>query len=445
MWRDAGAPADSFYEVRPECTDVPKTRFKIRAGKTLSVRKWQAAFNPEGQLDIAKTLNRIHRGGIHPSIRGEVWEFLLGCYDPMSTIEEREEIRQRRRIQYATWKEDCRQMFPVIGSGRYITAPVITEDGQPIQDPLVLLEANPESGPLVPQDTGTADAESDGSQPNSCSNMEPVTDQKIIQWMLTLHQIGLDVVRTDRTLVFYEKQENLSKLWDILAVYAWIDKDIGYCQGMSDLCSPMIMLLEDEGDSFWCFERLMRRLRGNFRCTDSSVGVETQLNNLAAITQVIDPKLHQHLETLGGGDYLFAFRMLMVLFRREFSFCDSLYLWEMMWALEYDPDLFALYEEPEMCNEKGEGSKGKEKSMRQCGKYERENLKAKNAQAPLPISVFLVASVLKDKSTKLLTEARGLDDVVKILNDMTGNLDAKKACTGAMKLHKKYLKKAKKP
>ena len=42
---------------------------------------------------------------------------------------------------------------------------------------------------------------------------------------------GLDVVRTDRTLVFYEKQENLSKLWDILAVYAWIDKDVGYCQG----------------------------------------------------------------------------------------------------------------------------------------------------------------------------------------------------------------------
>ncbi|MBA0583102.1 hypothetical protein Gorai_013976 [Gossypium raimondii] len=184
---------------------------------------------------------------------------------------------------------------------------------------------------------------------------------------------------------------------------------------MSDLCSPMIILLEDEADAFWCFERLMRRLRGNFRCTGNSVGVEKQLSYLAAVTQVIDPKLHHHFETLGGGDYLFAFRMLMVLFRREFSFCDSLYLWEMMWALEYDPDLFSLYEEPGSNITKAVGSnKGKPKSRRPCGKYERENMKIKSSDASLPISVFLVASVLKDKSSKLLHEARGLDDVVKV-------------------------------
>lgn len=89
----------------------------------------------------------------------------------------------------------------------------------------------------------------------------------------------------------------------------------------------------------------------------------------------------------------------------------------MMWALEYDPDLFLVYEMPESASEKAVGSKGKSKSIRQCGKYEREFLKSgsKNAsQAPLPISVFLVASVLKDKSSKLLQEARGLDDVVKV-------------------------------
>jgi len=36
----------------------------IQAGKTLSARKWHAAFSPEGYLDIGKTLSRIHRGVI---------------------------------------------------------------------------------------------------------------------------------------------------------------------------------------------------------------------------------------------------------------------------------------------------------------------------------------------------------------------------------------------
>nr|GMC75477.1 TBC1 domain family member 15-like isoform X1 [Ipomoea batatas] len=442
MWKDLGDSGDSFYEVRPQCTDVPKTKFRVKmsslesdlsAGKTLSSRRWEAAFTPEGYLNIGKILRRIYRGGIHPSIRGEVWEFLLGCYDPKSTFGERDQIRQRRREQYAVLKEECRQIFSMIGSGRFITAPVITEDGYPTQDPLVLQEAN---GAQRPTENGSLND----------TDLVKETDPRIVQWKLTLHQIGLDVFRTDRTLIFYEKQENLAKLWDILAVYAWFDKDIGYCQGMSDLCSPMIILLEDEGDAFWCFQHLMRRLRGNFKCTESSVGVETQLSNLATVTQVIDPKLHKHLETLGGGDYLFAFRMLMVLFRREFSFGDSLFLWEMMWALEYDPTLFLLYEDPESSNEKSEGSKGKTKTKGEYGKYERAYMKnagKNNSVAPLPLSVFLVASVLKEKSPKLLAEARGLDDIVKILNDTTGNLDAKKACNGALKIHKKYLKKVK--
>ncbi|XXG82882.1 hypothetical protein AAC387_Pa10g0762 [Persea americana] len=466
MWKNKGSVSDSFYPVRPECLDdVPKTRFKIRVGKTLSPRRWQGAFTQEGYLAIAKILGRIQRGGIHPSIRGEVWEFLLGCFDPKSSFEERDHLRQRRRMQYARWKEECREMDPVVGSGRIITAPIITENGEPIKDPLVIYEAKPVLGlsstlqanesssselsignesqqnvtDLLSSNTGTGLRKVEGFASHA-----PL-DKKVIEWKLTLHQIGLDVIRTDRTLVFYEKQENLAKLWDILAVYAWIDKDVGYCQGMSDLCSPMVVLFEDEADAFWCFERLMRRLRGNFRCTESSIGVESQLHSLASITQVLDPKLHQHLETLGGGDYLFAFRMLMVLFRREFSFGDSMYLWEMMWALEYDPDIFSMYEELGLISEKRMASKGKVKSVRQCGKYEREKLKSggKNTE-PLPISVFLVASVIESRSSKLLQEARGLDDVVKILNGITGNLDAKKACGGAMKLHKKYLKKVKK-
>lgn len=84
-------------------------------------------------------------------------------------------------------------MFPLIGSGRYITAPVITEDGHPIQDPLVLLEANPHIGLAQPQDNGNAEDSELSTSNSSETNIptdHPPMDKKEIQWKLTLHQIG---------------------------------------------------------------------------------------------------------------------------------------------------------------------------------------------------------------------------------------------------------------
>lgn len=43
--------------------------------------------------------------------------------------------------------------------------------------------------------------------------------------------VGLDVLRTDRSLVFYESESNQAKLWTVLSIYAWVDTDIGYVQG----------------------------------------------------------------------------------------------------------------------------------------------------------------------------------------------------------------------
>ncbi|KAH9785285.1 Rab-GAP TBC domain-containing protein [Citrus sinensis] len=410
-----GEDLDSYYPIRPECqADVPKVRFKARAGKTLSARRWHAAFSEDGHLDIAKVLRRIQRGGIHPSIKGLVWEFLLGCYDPNSTFEERNQIRQQRRQQYAAWKTECQNIVPIIGSGKFITAAIVTDDGQSLQD------SNRDS-----LDQGW---HVDGT----------ISDKKVLQWMLGLHQIGLDVVRTDRSLVFYESETNQAKLWDVLAIYSWVDNDIGYVQGMNDICSPMIVLLENEADAFWCFEHTMRRLRENFRTNTGMIGVQSQLSTLSQIIRTIDPKLHQHLEDLDGGEYLFAFRMLMVLFRREFSFVDALYLWELMWAMEYNPNIFSLYESNSSTSD---GRQVNDKQLKQCGKFERKNVKTGQPDKTSALSVFLVASVLETKNKKLLREAKGLDDVVKILADITGNLDAKKACNEALKIQKKYLSK----
>ncbi|KAK8717942.1 hypothetical protein V6N13_045192 [Hibiscus sabdariffa] len=405
---------ETFYPIRPECLgDIPKTRFRPRVGKTLSARRLQAAFSEDGRLDIEKVLRRIQRGGIHPSIKGLVWEFLLGCFDPNSTCDERNQLREQRRERYGMWKAECQNIVPVIGSGKFITEPIITDDGEPIAA----------EGCDVP----------------------PVSDKKVAQWMHSLHQIGLDVVRTDRALVFYEDEANQAKLWNILAIYSWVDDDIGYVQGMNDICSPMVILLEDEADAFWCFERAMRRLRDNFRCSTTSIGVQSQLGTLSQVIKTVDPKLHQHLEDLDGGEYLFAFRMLMVLFRREFSFVDALYLWEVMWAMEYTPNIFSCYEQPDAALDDDTAQPINQKMLKQYGKFQRKNVQCGHADKNSALSVFLVASVLETKNKQILKDAKGLDDVVNIMGELTGNLDAKKACKKALKIQDKYLKKAKKP
>ena len=91
------------------------------------------------------------------------------------------------RQQYATWKEECQKLLPLVGSGRFITAPIVTEDGQPIQDPLVLLETNPENGAIAPPQDNNLGSPNNTSATN---HLEKVTDKRVIQWMLTLHQIG---------------------------------------------------------------------------------------------------------------------------------------------------------------------------------------------------------------------------------------------------------------
>jgi len=54
-------------------------------------------------------------------------------------------------------------------------------------------------------------------------------------------RIGKDVVNTDRCLPYYagDDNPNLDRLRDILLTYSFYNFDLGYCQGMSDLLSPM--------------------------------------------------------------------------------------------------------------------------------------------------------------------------------------------------------------
>jgi len=115
-----------------------------------------------------------------------------------------------------------------------------------------------------------------------------------VQWPLTLLPapcralVDKDVVRTDRTTAFFQDLEgpNLRQLNDILVTYTFFNFDLGagntsappylclfyglasdltsctplflgYVQGMNDLLSPTMMIMQDEVDSFWCFKGIM--------------------------------------------------------------------------------------------------------------------------------------------------------------------------------------------
>ncbi|KAK4406269.1 GTPase-activating protein gyp7 [Sesamum angolense] len=143
------------------------------------------------------------------------------------------------------------------------------------------------------------------------------SEDRVSEWLWTLHRI----VRTDSHLEFYQDTKNLARMSDILAVYAW-----------------------DNADAFWCFEMLLRRMRENFKM-EGPTGVMKQLQALWHILELTDREIFSHLSRIGAESLHFAFRMLLVLFRRELSFNEALCMWEMIWAADFDVSLTSLLDD----------------------------------------------------------------------------------------------------
>ncbi|VVB03251.1 unnamed protein product [Arabis nemorensis] len=480
-------------DLSEPCLSQSPIQVVITIGKMLKPEKWQASFDSEGRVSgFQKALKLIILGGIDPSIRAEVWEFLLGCYALSSTSEYRKQLRIARRKRYNELLKQCQTMHSSVGTGSlaYVVGSKVMDMRKSYRDEVVKVAAtdenreeaciddnnnantenhhsdwsnngtdtshvhrrgsssesvdlvsgreSPESVvyntssfvsasspygyaspdgyfdfPSLPvtdlfgrnsldkievstpdedaslqndlrsedermhnfrinknadlvreQKRSTSEIEvmhSDSVGPSSQSGRNTeiddglrisdvpemasiketpsrvgnATEDRVSEWLWTLHRIVVDVVRTDSHLEFYEDPGNLGRMSDILAVYAWVDPATGYCQGMSDLVSPFVVLFEDNADAFWCFEMLIRRTRANFQM-EGPTGVMDQLQSLWHILQLTDKDIFSHLSRIGAESLHFAFRMLLVLFRRELSFNEALRMWEMMWAADYD-------------------------------------------------------------------------------------------------------------
>ncbi|KAF6166279.1 hypothetical protein GIB67_008707 [Kingdonia uniflora] len=118
----------------------------------------------------------------------------------------------------------------------------------------------------------------------------------------------------------------------ILEANAPYDPVTGYCQGMSDILSPMIAVIEEDHEAIWCFASFMRKAPHNFRLDKE--GITTQLMTILKIIKFKDSHLYKHLEKLQGDNCFFVYIMVVVLFRRELTFEQTLSLWEVMWAYQ---------------------------------------------------------------------------------------------------------------
>ena len=80
-----------------------------------------------------------------------------------------------------------------------------------------------------------------------------------------------DVLRTDRTHPYFEKSISLenpslplnmnsTKLFNVLMTFSVWEWEIGYVQGMNDLCSPLLIVMDNEEETYWCFRKFMERM-----------------------------------------------------------------------------------------------------------------------------------------------------------------------------------------
>lgn len=111
---------------------------------------------------------------------------------------------------------------------------------------------------------------------------------------------------------------------------------ISYCQGMSDIASPILAVMDNEAHAFICFCGIMKRLEGNFRPDGQLMSIKFQ--HLKLLLQYSDPEFYSYLVSRGADDLFFCYRWLLLELKREFAFEDALRMLEITWSsLPPDP------------------------------------------------------------------------------------------------------------
>lgn len=79
---------------------------------------------------------------------------------------------------------------------------------------------------------------------------------------------------------------------------------------MSDLASPLLVVMQNEADAYVCFCALMARLKRNFLCDGR--GMTQKFQHLSQLLEYYDPTLYEYLREIHADDLLFCYRWLLL-------------------------------------------------------------------------------------------------------------------------------------
>ncbi|RAH41451.1 GTPase-activating protein GYP6 [Aspergillus brunneoviolaceus CBS 621.78] len=216
------------------------------------------------------------------------------------------------------------------------------------------------------------------------STVDPLADDVESPWQTlrndeqTRADISQDVDRCLQENFFFREPTTKAKMIDILFIYAKLNPDLGYRQGMHEILAPLLWVvdrdaietnpLEDtretkpgdnamlqlldanyvEHDSFALFCSVMQNVRVYYehnrtRSANGQLDVIPivhqcqRLHNELLVTA--DLELADHLQALEILPQIFLTRWMRLLFGREFAFQDVLQIWDLLFAEGLRPEL----------------------------------------------------------------------------------------------------------
>ena len=184
---------------------------------------------------------------------------------------------------------------------------------------------------------------------------ENLADDEVIEIVNRRRSIGigletktLDDIYNTQDFLKYETHANV--LTRILYIYAKLNPEIIYVQGMNEILAPIyycfsfdLELLNKntenqshgnslESDVFWTFSILMEDLKGIFmrKEDDSNEGLFKKVGILCDMLKIVDKDLFNHFVANGVEMSHFAFRWFILLFTQDFVLPDILRLWDVI-------------------------------------------------------------------------------------------------------------------